>query len=501
MQEFEYFTEKEVDLIYKSTENERHRTQILLMADAGLRVSEVTDLKWSDCDFKKRIINVNSLKKRGENEKRMIPMTDRLYQQFAKLIEKSKTNDLKGYIFTGSGGEPVGRGSINKMLKEIEAELPSVSNIHPHKLRHTFATKVRSNGAELMDIRDLLGHEKVETTLIYAHASPEDLRRKIEGKKKKSIIQRLKSFFFPEKRQAINVNFIDRNFVIGRNEEIAAIQTSLEKELHIVLTGPIGIGKSHIIENLQINKPVLELDNVKDFKKSLLNIILYLFNDDKESAAAMITGTRDKSKWEKKMSTESLQNLITVIKGICEKNEYILKIGDIDDLTPTVIKALDSLKSHFQIITTSRKLKPEHTAFLWNFEKIEVKTLDRTNSLKLFQRLTEDLAFENIEFTRNRVFDTSEGNPKIIVELAERFRKEPVLDGSTVDDITQNYLGRQVKEIDLSIYLFLIFLGLMVFRFIGKANGDTDLRTVGGLIAIVLMFGRFFFNSSRRKSL
>lgn len=503
MNDIDFFSDHEVELIVNSTKNERHRLQILLMADAGLRVSEVTGLKWSDCDFKKRVVIFDSLKKRGETEKRTVPMSSRLYEAFAKVIEKTKTENLKGYIFSGSDGEPIGRQAVNKMLKNIEADLPQVSNIHPHKLRHSFATKLRANGAEIVDIRDLLGHEKVETSLIYAHPNIDHLREKIEGKgKKKTILSRFFAWLRPAKKPAhINLAFVDTNFVVGRNDEISLIENHVNKGLHVVLTGDIGSGKTHLLNSIQHSKKVIELDNTKDFKKSLLNIILWIFNDDKETAAAMILQTRDKSKWEKKLQLESLQNLITIIKGTIEKNEYILKIGDIDEITPTVANGLEQLKTHFQIITTARKLKPAVTAFIWNFERVEIKPLDRTNSLKMFHRLTDDLHFENIEFTRNRVWDTSEGNPKIIYELAERFRKEPVLDGHTVDEITQNYLGRSIKEIDLSLYLMLIFGGFMIFKFIGKANGDMDWRMLGGLISIVFLFGRFFFNKGRKTSI
>lgn len=502
MQDVEFFEPSEIVAILDSTQNERHRLQILLMSDAGLRVSETINLKWRDCDFKKRVILVDSLKKRGENEKRAIPMSSRLYDAFAKLVDKSKSHDLQGYIFSGSDGQPVGRQAVNNMLKDIQAKNPRLGNVYPHKLRHSFATNLRANGAELHDIRDLLGHDKVETSLIYAHGNANQLREKIEGKQKKPLLKRLISWFLPAKRQAqINITFVDSSFVIGRNDELAQIQSHMEKGLHVVLVGPRGIGKTHILESLKFPKRVIELDNTKDFKKSLLNIILWLFNDDKESAAAMITGTRDANKWATKMSTESLQNLITIIRGVVERHEYILKIGDIDDITPTVAKGLEQLKEHFQIITTSQKLKPNVFGFISNFEKVELKPLDRTNTLKMFHRLTEDLHIENHEFTKNKIWEVSEGLPKTVFEIADRMRKEPVLTGDVVEDICNNYLGRSVREIDLSMFLILVFGGLMVYKFILRSSGDVDARAIGGLITIVLLFGRFFVSRGRRQSL
>lgn len=502
MNEIEFFTDLEVQKILDSTTNEKHRLQILIMADTGLRVSEVTTLKWSNCDFKKREITLTQLKGRGKSENNTLPMSARLYEGFAKLIDKTKTENLRGYIFPSTDGEPIGRGAINKMLKTIESNLPEVGNIHPHRFRHSLATKMLANGAELHDIRNVLGHQKVETTLIYAHTDKKTLLEKIEGKETKSLFKRLFGWLIPAKRQTlINLTFADSNFVVGRNDELSLIQSHIKKGLHVVLVGPRGIGKTHILNSIDFGRKVIELDNTKDFKKSLLNIILWLFNDDKETAAAMIMQTRDKSKYEKKLQLESLQNLITIIKGLVEKHEYILKIGDIDEITPTVASGLEHLKHHFQIITTTQKLKPNVYGFISNFEKVELKPLDRTHALKMFHRLTDDLQIENHEFTKNKLWEVSEGNPKIIFEIADRMRKEPVLSGDVVEDICNNYLGRSIKEIDLSLFLILIFGGLMVFKFVLKSNGDVDARAIGGLISIIFLFGRFFVGRGKRASL
>ncbi len=77
--------------------------------------------------------------------------------------------------------------------------------------------------------------------------------------------------------------------------------------------------------------------------------------------------------------------------GVCKPQEYILKIGDIDSITPTVVKALEVLKDHFTIITTGRSLKPQSAGFIWNFERIEINNLSRPNTLRLTHYLCQEL--------------------------------------------------------------------------------------------------------------
>lgn len=504
MENPEFLTGQEYEKILSLCENPKHRLQIIIMGDAGLRVSEMLNLKWSDCDFKKKMLKVRSLKKREDNVFRNIPISDRLYQAFFVLIEKTKADDLKGYLFPSADGTPINRSAVNMMLKRLQEQNPDAPEVHPHKFRHTFATNLRANGAELEDIRDVLGHSKLETSLIYAHGNQENLRKLMNStdeKKVVSIWSKVGALFQKkqESQQIINLQCLDKSFVIGRDSEIKTIEKALEKGLDVILVGKVGIGKSHILEHLKFEKKVLELDSVKDFKKSILNLILFLFDDDKEAAATMILGTRDRNKWKTKLSTDSLQNLIQMIKELTTKGEYILKIDNVDDLTPTVVKALEHLSGHFQILTTSRGVKMEHTNFLWNFEKVEIKPLDRLNALRLHHKLTDNLNFENIEFTRNSVWNTSEGNPKKILELAERFSKEPVLSGDVVEQITNNYLGKRTNEIDMSVILFVFLFGVALLKYIGKASGDTDLRFVGSAVMLILMFFRYFFKGSRNR--
>lgn len=506
MENPDFLTPKEYEILLARTDNPRHKLQILIMGEAGLRVSEMLNLKWSDCDFKKKLLRVRSLKKREADTFRTIPISDRLYQAFAVVVEKVKADELKGYIFAGADGQPINRTAVNMMLKRLQENHPDTPEVHPHKLRHTFATNLRVNGAELADIRDVLGHEKLETSLIYAHADNEKIRQIINQKDEKKAVglwEKARGWLGLRPSHApavINLTALDKSFVIGRDDEIKQIETALAKGLNVVLIGSVGIGKTHIIEHLKFNKKVIELDNVKDFKKSLLNCILWLFDDDKETAAAMITGTRDKSKWSTKMSTESLPNLIKIICELTGKGEYILKIGDIDELTPTVVKALEQLNGHFQILTTARAVKMEHINFMWNFERIDIKPLDRVNSLRLFHKLSDHLQFENLEFARNQVWNTSEGNPKKILELAERFGKEPILTGDVVEEIANNYIGKRTNEIDMSLVLFAFLFGVALLKFIGKATDQSDLRFIGSAIMLVLMFVRFFFRGSKRKT-
>jgi integrase/recombinase XerD len=236
---------------------------------------------------------------------------------------------------------------------------------------------------------------------------------------------------------------------------------------------------------------MLELDDLKDYKKSLISILLFLFSADKEQVAEMIFTKADRDSMHNKMSKESVQSLSELLLSVTGNHKYFLRIGDINDITPTVSKSFEILKKNFTILTTCRQIKMT-SFFIWDFERIEIKPLSRIESIRLFHRLIDQLDFESVEHARNKVYDTSEGNPKMIVEQCHRLSKEDVLVPVTVTEICDNYIGRQVKEIDMIFMLLFVMGGVILMRYIGRENHDPDLRMIGGLMMIVVLFTRSF---------
>jgi hypothetical protein len=511
METIDFCTIEEVETMLRSAKNIRHRAMILLLNDAGLRVSEMRQLRWQNFDFRARTLAVQSLKKRKttkERKPRTVPVSERLLDTLTDLLQAHPPADRSAYLFpsTSKQGQPVGRSAVNNMFNKLRTADPSVGGssgrLYPHKLRHTFATNLRANDAELADIRDLLGHEHINTSLIYAHADTEKLRSKINASKpREKWRQRLARFVFGVKKRRINWVDFDTRQVVGREPEARRIIELVNKNISVLLIGGIGVGKTYLLNSLKFDRKILEVEDCKDFKKSLVNILLYLFNGDKEQVSELFfKDTTDNTKLSAQVNKESLTGICKILMGVCKTQEYILKIGDIDSITPTVVKALEVLKDHFTIITTGRTLKPQSAGFIWNFERIEIINLSRPNTLRLTHYLCQELEPEDAEYLRNKVWDTSEGNPRMVQELCGRFRKEPVLDNETVADICGNYIGKQTKEIDMSIFLFIIFGGLSLLRYVSRESHNPSLRFIGGVALVILMFGRYFFNYSRRKS-
>ncbi len=170
-----YFDEDSIneilDLMEKDGEILQDFAIMEILYATGLRVSEICELTKSNIDFESEIIKV---KGKG-NKIRIIPMTTRLIEILKKLnIDKLENNQT---IFRTKRGGKLYPKYIERIVKKYLSDISEDGRVYPHIIRHTFATHLLDRGADIGAIKELLGHESLETTTIYTHVSIEHLKK------------------------------------------------------------------------------------------------------------------------------------------------------------------------------------------------------------------------------------------------------------------------------------------------------------------------------------
>lgn len=151
-------------------EGERNRAMLETLYGCGLRVSELVLLKISDLFFDEGFIKITG---KG-NKQRFVPVGN-LTQKYIKIYKETKRNQLniqKGFedtLFLNRRGKQLTRAMLFTIIKDLAAKIELNKNISPHTLRHSFATHLLENGADLRSIQLMLGHESITTTEIYVH--------------------------------------------------------------------------------------------------------------------------------------------------------------------------------------------------------------------------------------------------------------------------------------------------------------------------------------------
>jgi integrase/recombinase XerD len=153
-----------------SNEGERNRAMLETLYGCGLRVSELVSLKISDLFFDEGFIKITG---KG-NKQRFVPIGN-LTQKYIHIYKDSVRTDLnikKGHedtLFLNRRGSQLTRAMIFTIIKNLATKMELNKSISPHTLRHSFATHLLENGADLRSIQLMLGHESITTTEIYLH--------------------------------------------------------------------------------------------------------------------------------------------------------------------------------------------------------------------------------------------------------------------------------------------------------------------------------------------
>lgn len=177
-----YISEKEVEILFKQADKDttdigiRNKVMLYLLYVTGMRITELTMLTLSHLDLSEGFINVPG---KGGKE-RMVPVPeymrailhDYLNTIYPKLLIKNNTRLCTDYLFPtyyAKNLKPISRQSFWIFLRDLAAQAGIKKELSPHKLRHSLATHLLKNGANLRTLQMLLGHENLNTVQIYTH--------------------------------------------------------------------------------------------------------------------------------------------------------------------------------------------------------------------------------------------------------------------------------------------------------------------------------------------
>jgi len=183
-----YLTHTQVEALFKTLDPEtaanhalalRDRAMVELLYSSGLRVSELCDLNMGQLNIDERFVRAMG---KGSKE-RIVPLgtvaIDWLEQYLAngrnKLKPKTGFAEVSDKIFLTVKGKPLYRQAVYSVVRDA-GERANIKGLHPHTLRHTFATHLLDGGADLRALQEMLGHSDLSTTQVYTHLSKEHLR-------------------------------------------------------------------------------------------------------------------------------------------------------------------------------------------------------------------------------------------------------------------------------------------------------------------------------------
>ena len=176
-----FLHEEEVEILIEADAKredflaKRDHAIIILLYSSGLRVSELVSLRLQDINLRNRTMRIFG---KGRKE-RIVPFSnialdainDYLQNCRNLILEKNEIVNTTNALFLNNKGQQITPRGVQYILKKIEEKTGINLDLHPHKMRHTFATHLLEKGADLRTIQEILGHTSLETTQVYTHVT------------------------------------------------------------------------------------------------------------------------------------------------------------------------------------------------------------------------------------------------------------------------------------------------------------------------------------------
>lgn len=179
-----FLYEKEMDQLFSSLKKDspigiRNNALLELLYATGIRVSECCDIKLQDIDLSLGTVLIHG---KGKKD-RYVPVgryaqeAIDLYIRTARMELTSSDAKAHVYLFVNFRGDPLTPRGVRYILNELIKKSAADGSLHPHMLRHSFATHLLNNGADIRTVQELLGHSKISSTQVYTHVTKDQLKK------------------------------------------------------------------------------------------------------------------------------------------------------------------------------------------------------------------------------------------------------------------------------------------------------------------------------------
>ena len=176
-----FIKEKEISSLLDSDffgddfEGVRNRLIIEMLYETGIRRSELINIQLVDVDFELQHIKVTGKR----NKQRLIPFAERLKDMMTVYLDQRNeiVNAGNNWFFVRKNEKPLSPAVIYNIVRKSLSKVPMLAKRSPHVLRHSFATGMLNNGAELNAVKELLGHSSIASTSVYTHITFEELKK------------------------------------------------------------------------------------------------------------------------------------------------------------------------------------------------------------------------------------------------------------------------------------------------------------------------------------
>jgi len=455
-----FLSSKEVETLLKNIKWERHTLGFHLMAYGGLRVSEMCALKLGDVNLARGFMKVHG---KGGKE-RIVPLSSKLQRAIEHYLRGGGSHLVPESFLVGGS-----RRSWHDMIKKYARRNLGRGDVHCHTLRHSFATMLYDEGVQIERISQLLGHARLDTTMVYAHISLAHKKEAVGAldNPRMRFIRRFVRIRPPRSDLVVKSG----SQVIGRDKERAELNGHLSRGVSVILIGPRGCGKSAILRHAECDG--VPAVRIGEYKKKQTLIAIILSSQNIEDPGTYRQAARELKKL-------SIDELLEQMAGIGR----LIVIDDITDTTRADRKVIARLAGKVLVAAASSRTadKKLFRTFL------EVKPLKRHHT----RIILSEMIHMNDTAKKERIVDD------ILHTAGDNLREAEYL-------ARQLQLGKEPGEVatderaanQSTIAPFLLIVVLFFVAFVLKSYATSLVAFSYALLVVFrLVFYKYLFSSA-----
>lgn len=466
----EYLQQGEINQVLKSIHEPRDYAIVMLFLSTGLFLTEATELTVSDIDWDAKTIAIKG------KRSRTIELNDELYDALVTWSRERLDTQSDALFLTTKGAPKIlSTRSIDHLIRTYGKFAKLKKTMNAMALRHTFAVRLFKTGIPKEQASTLLGITDDEALKRYADAATgqvviEPIDHPLDQLDTRNPIKRfISKLFLPEPKEAKVLNASSTitvdpaNVIFGRDKIIADITTSLNRTQSILIEGPLGIGKTHILKHLAHKSAYAIYISAPMPIKAMLTDICDIVSKD----------------WKQELgSRASVQEMVSHLQQLRLLDPPILMIDNLHKLKISDIDLIITLMENYTILGATEKLKLTHNALWWKFKHTELKALAKADILTLIHHLAATLPVTNSDLLETQILNLANGSPLAVVDMIRQLSYEPVINSRSIREI---YHDAGVQYRDWTSALIVLWAGIVLSRFIALGSHSFEGYILAGV--------------------
>ncbi len=480
----EYLNTNEIKALLNSIDDARDQAIVTLFLNTGIFLNELVGLKNDSINWDKKILAISG------NRKREIPLNDQAFEALAHWSKERPDSREQSFFITTKGKvKGLSDRSVDHLIRKYADKAGIQRKVNAQILRNTFAVRLFSEEISTDKAIAILGISDPESIRRYIQAAkqpaPQPEVKQVEHLDTRPILTKLVSKVFPTKpkpaKAVIHVKGpivpSPEEIVFGRQGTIDEIKSNLAKSQSVLLIGPLGIGKTHLLKHIpKVMGPNTIYISSPSPIKNMLTQICDKINADWRKQIKARASTKEIADFVSKIRSKGPQAPILIIDNL-----HNLKVSDVDSLV--------LLLENFTVVSSAEVLTPRLKQIWWKFKQIELNPLSDGASRELIKYLTQNLSIGDYEMLESRILNMSNHLPLAIVDMAHQISHRPVV---TREAIREVYHEAGTYYRDWTAVVVVLWGMMTMFRFVALGTHSFEGYILAGFGMAGLAVMRFF---------